>query len=1208
MPLVDLVHAFQKAIPSWDPAKHPRDRDGQFIEVGDLVRAYESKEAAEPEAIGRVHASYFAPDGRMFIGVESYGYVRWYRPKQLEHAKVKATLKGGKEKPPELPIPSVDEKYDEVFWQNDDAFVKLGSEVQEALDNEAVGDLTLKKSDLDQEFLEMAGLSGDGPAPSTVPQQDEVKIPAGKTPDDLLGLIAVSYKNKGVASSLAELEQFSAEFQDMLDDPEFKSAADKLSKIMTKAKLGGKQRKRYNSILAQKYGGHQAASFTPVVDEPLKPGVQSVTPEQAAALRETLDKTSNDERVTFADQALQAHALFGEGKTTVIASIGEDGALRGAAALIRHHAGEVDLGDGEVHEVPGYLHLDYLAALEKGAGKDLLRGVQEVAQATGVSLYLEATQNSEDWWAKQPYITEDPDAVGAGMLGWNQDGLAKALAGDPAVPVLSPSSDPLAEWEKEPLHNAGYDDFGSLPIPGILPGASDAHLGSYRELVKVDVEAVIAAIDGSAPAGAFTPHEVASAKQALAEWYWEHPDADQTDVIKQALTQAELNAVGAWFHGVSPASYLGGAADIAPDGAVIAPPVAFDPPGVDLPYDDSIIDLDTVKMFLEGLKSGHSVDKVVIEGPGGPTNWNPTQVESAKAALYEYGGADAIPETAPQPDYDAPEPEPAPVEEPAPVWFSVADDMASNSVLYAHPQGSILISYPSSGTVVKYNANGKKAATSATFEKLLNGHGQWTAVGTGPDALIQFKESQLAPGGPKLNGQLYDDTIQVYGGMDLDDPDSLAFLQKMADGAHPNASPEKQAAAKKVLEDTQSSLAAPTLDTSQHEVLNLLGTSFENKHLKDTSVIYPGGVAGFKLHLQDVLDDPDHESARKKLAKLMTVAKLGGKQRKRYNDALAAKFGAGPVAAPTGKGKGFSGPDTWAPLEPSNSASPTSATPAGVTGPTKGNALVNPSGSGPQNAKATIQEQLSKRLKGRVTIDQLTAAVLESKFQYSSQVTALAKLAKAHGKSGGISPGAVLHKGHHGNWSVESQSYPGGKENVTNPTPADWERAILETVANSLIGQWAGTSNDNNARALAMQLAAAEEFGLKDTYTWPASMSLKEDTKWELNKHRELYRAFLREMYNNTQEWAKQNGVTKVRLRRGSGTYVGPVGSKANAKLRPMSSFSSNYGIAAQFGSHRIEAYVPIEWVVGNAATGYGCQGEYEWIVLGGVHKVKVIQ
>jgi hypothetical protein len=270
--------------------------------------------------------------------------------------------------------------------------------------------------------------------------------------------------------------------------------------------------------------------------------------------------------------------------------------------------------------------------------------------------------------------------------------------------------------------------------------------------------------------------------------------------------------------------------------------------------------------------------------------------------------------------------------------------------------------------------------------------------------------------------------------------------------------------------------------------------------------------------------------------------------------------------------------------------------------------LVNPPTATPQGAKATIQEQLSARMKGKVKFEQLTAAILESKFDYGSQFTELAKQAQKY-KAGGIAPGYVLLKNTHGMWSVHyAGSSPGGKEKIANPTSADWERAMLETVANSLIAQWAGTSNDHNARSLALQEAAVEEFGLKDTYEWPAGLSLKNDTKWELNKHRELYRTFLREMYNNTQDWAKKNGVKSVRLRRGSGTYVGAVGSKANAKLRPMSSFSTNYGTAQQFGSHRIEAYVPIEWVIGNAATGYGCQNEYEWVVLGGTHKVKVIQ
>lgn len=1164
MALVDLVDAFKKAIPSWDPAKHPRDRDGQFIETGDLVHAYKDKTALEPEVVGRVHAAYFAPDGRLFVGVESYGYVRWYRPKQLEHVKAKAYLKSGKEKPPELPLPAVDAQYDEVFYTNDEPFKVDPGSIDEVIQNPQLADLTVKKSDLDQEFLEAIGLAEGGPSPSSVPQPNEVKIPAGKTPDDLLRMIVTSYDNKGIAKTVGESNQYKADFEEMLADPDFKSAAQKLATLMTTAKLGGKQRKRYNSILAQKYGGHQVAEFSPAA-EPEPDPLQEWEEELLAPADDGTQIL--DSPPATSDQAY--------------------------AAAIENFAMLMTEGDEQlVHDVANGKSPSY-SAVEVQAAKDVLAEAESVSEADAEELM--ANNGAE-------YNTDN-------------DALIMSQTADTGKPPAPPLKGPLLPWQIESMpEHAQFSAYVPGSDPGLVGGFKDA---IWQEgpgsVVKV-------ATDGS-----YSPTAQLSAKQALLEAYQEKKISAYQ--LQKAFTADELAAtmqkpsdgdseyenttaelVNAWKDSINDVVNAKFAAVQTAKGQHPAYPtedqIAAAQYALVEVWAESqgtlITDADLEEADIDLADFGGAADKTseTPAGGGKAFDYHPDAYEIFHLWMAKDNDADAVMKAAidnPSPGAGAAAKQVlaeaywglhgekasslvgkdevefagitsdqlntvgAPVHQPVPtpdpgidqVWFDIANGLPNNVVVYSHPQGAVIVAYPSSGTVVKYNASGKKASTSATYDKLVAGHGQWTQVGFGPQGLIDHLEN-----------------------------------------SGPGSAPAAPAAA-------PTATKAPEVDHSQDEVLLLLKTSMQNKGRGGT---WDEVEAKFK----QLLASQNYDDAIVRLNALMTEAKLGGKQRKRYKDALAAKYGIGPNVIDKGSSATkIGGAGGWAAIAPSSG---TNQTPVGTTGPTKGNALVNPTYATPQAAKATIQEQLAQRLKGKATMEQLTASILQSKFQYGDQFKKLASSAKAHGGSGGIGPGETLVKHHNGMWEVRHSSAYGGKESIPNPTPQDWERAMLETVANSLIQQWAGTSNDHNARSLALQEAAVEEFSLTDTYEWPADTKLKADTNWELNKHRKLYRVFLREMYNNTQEWAKTNGVKRVRLRRGSGQYAGPVGSVANAKLRPMSSFSTNYGTAAGFGSNRIEAYVPIEWVIGNAATGYGCQSEYEWVILGGTHQVRVIK
>jgi hypothetical protein len=293
------------------------------------------------------------------------------------------------------------------------------------------------------------------------------------------------------------------------------------------------------------------------------------------------------------------------------------------------------------------------------------------------------------------------------------------------------------------------------------------------------------------------------------------------------------------------------------------------------------------------------------------------------------------------------------------------------------------------------------------------------------------------------------------------------------------------------------------------------------------------------------------------------------------------------------------------------------------------NKLVQGGGNNPQAAKANVQEQLTARMDGQFPLEKLSAVVLDTKYQHSVQITTLAQAAIDHKNDPEFWKNHALRKDFNGNWSMVSGStanppkeynsqYVGVGKWILEPTQEQVEHALQTTIVNSMVKLWAQTSNDNNPRSLAMQLAAQDEFGLKDTYPWPADPTLQANVDEEYSKHGDFHRSFLRAMHNNTQDWAKANGITHLRLRRGvksppPGTHSGygagapGVGTEMQVQLRPMSSFSSSMTIAKRFGFYRMESVVPVEWVIGTAATGFGCHGEYEWVVLGGTHDTKRI-
>lgn len=171
-----------------------------------------------------------------------------------------------------------------------------------------------------------------------------------------------------------------------------------------------------------------------------------------------------------------------------------------------------------------------------------------------------------------------------------------------------------------------------------------------------------------------------------------------------------------------------------------------------------------------------------------------------------------------------------------------------------------------------------------------------------------------------------------------------------------------------------------------------------------------------------------------------------------------------------------------------------------------------------------------------------------------------------------------------------------------------------------MIDTWASSSGDHQALSVAMQLAAKEEFGLNASYDkFDSGTTDQAHKKFLSNADTKAgMKVFLREMYDQTQKFFKEQGITHIPVVRGmSFSDTSPVShiplntpTKAKMTLQPLSSFSSDSSTAEGFtgtvtggaGVVRVmtAAMIPIERVMGCVQTGFGCMNEQEFITLGG--------
>jgi hypothetical protein len=115
-------------------------------------------------------------------------------------------------------------------------------------------------------------------------------------------------------------------------------------------------------------------------------------------------------------------------------------------------------------------------------------------------------------------------------------------------------------------------------------------------------------------------------------------------------------------------------------------------------------------------------------------------------------------------------------------------------------------------------------------------------------------------------------------------------------------------------------------------------------------------------------------------------------------------------------------------------------------------------------------------------------------------------------------------------------------------------------------------------------------------------------------------KAYVDQVYNDTQALLKSQGVTEVSMYRGvgdsGGQFSGQEGTNMRVNLNPVSSFSLTSETARTFaqsssdafGEHGyiLETTVPADRIFSTSFTGPGCLGETEMIVSGGPTDVRV--
>jgi Dinitrogenase reductase ADP-ribosyltransferase (DRAT) len=161
------------------------------------------------------------------------------------------------------------------------------------------------------------------------------------------------------------------------------------------------------------------------------------------------------------------------------------------------------------------------------------------------------------------------------------------------------------------------------------------------------------------------------------------------------------------------------------------------------------------------------------------------------------------------------------------------------------------------------------------------------------------------------------------------------------------------------------------------------------------------------------------------------------------------------------------------------------------------------------------------------------------------------------------------------------------------------ESLLAYATASGMLGNWATSSNDNNANSLAVQAVAESNFGISGAADWENAETATEDQVIDIvNQYEDLIASSLDTQYNTTQEWFIGQGISEVTLYRGMEIDT-PAGTQ-EVQMRPLSSWSLDPDQASAFGQTIFQATFPVDRILSIPTTGVGCLRESEVVVLGG--------
>jgi ppGpp synthetase/RelA/SpoT-type nucleotidyltranferase len=186
----------------------------------------------------------------------------------------------------------------------------------------------------------------------------------------------------------------------------------------------------------------------------------------------------------------------------------------------------------------------------------------------------------------------------------------------------------------------------------------------------------------------------------------------------------------------------------------------------------------------------------------------------------------------------------------------------------------------------------------------------------------------------------------------------------------------------------------------------------------------------------------------------------------------------------------------------------------------------------------------------------------------------------------------------------------GGLQLFSHHYDSTTDEGRIKGAISSLVESWAGSATTGDS--LLMQQAMADEFNIPMS----AYLSSRNDVK-EINSKQGKYtknekglRAYVRAVYDTTQEFFKKNGIKEMWVFRGVNSVDAGIKDnldaglyKADVDLNPLSSFA--YQSHVPFGSFNgnqfyFAAKVPVSRIFSTANTGFGCLREREAVVMGG--------